>query len=145
MTSIFISLAPEDGDLMPRRQHESDAAYDLRSRVDMTIEPGCFAGVPTGVRLEMPADFVADVRPRSGLAFKHGITVLNSPGTIDSGYRGEVQAILINHGKEPFVIRRGDRIAQMLFQRLPQVELIQRDELSESDRGEGGFGSTGRS
>ena len=144
MTEIFINMAPEDAELMPKRQHESDAAYDLRSRVDMTIAPGAFAGVPTGVRLEMPADFVADVRPRSGLAFKFGVTVLNAPGTIDSGYRGEVQAILINHGREPFSIKRGDRIAQLLFQRLPQVELISREQLSDSDRGEGGFGSTGR-
>lgn len=144
MTEIFINMAPEDAELMPKRQHESDAAYDLRSRVDMTIAPGAFAGVPTGVRLEMPADFVADVRPRSGLAFKFGVTVLNAPGTIDSGYRGEVQAILINHGREPFIIKRGDRIAQLLFQRLPQVELISREQLSDSDRGEGGFGSTGR-
>ena len=141
---ILIQLAPEDRDLLPAKQHASDAAYDLRAAKELTILPGEITGVPTGVRLQLPADFVAEVRPRSGLALKFGITVLNTPGTIDAGYRGEVQAILINHGKAPFVIHRGDRIAQLLFQRLPATELVLADSLETSDRGEGGFGSTGR-
>ena len=94
--------------------------------------------------ITLPQNYVAEVRPRSGLALKNSITVLNTPGTIDSGYRGEVHVILVNHGKEPFAVRRGDRIAQLLFQRLPEVELSLVDSLDESDRGEGGFGSTGR-
>lgn len=141
---ILLQIAPEDRDLIPAKQHLSDAAYDLRSAKDMTILPGERAAVPTGVRMQLPMDFVAEVRPRSGLALKHGITVLNTPGTIDAGYRGEVQAILINHGNAPFEIHRGDRIAQLLFQRLPLTELVLVDSLEESDRGEGGFGSTGR-
>ncbi len=141
---IFLQIAPEDRDLMPAKQHASDAAYDLRSAKEMTILPGQRAAVPTGVRMQLPLDFVAEVRPRSGLALKQGITVLNTPGTIDAGYRGEVQAILMNFGTEPFEIHRGDRIAQLLFQRLPATELVLVDSLEESDRGEGGFGSTGR-
>lgn len=141
---ILIQLSPEDRELLPAKQHASDAAYDLRSARGLTILPGEIAGVPTGVRLQLPADFVAEVRPRSGLALKFGITVLNTPGTIDAGYRGEIQAILINHGKAPFVIHRGDRIAQLLFQRLPSTELVLVNSLEASDRGEGGFGSTGR-
>lgn len=142
-TELFYLLAPEDAELLPQKQHENDAGYDLRSRVDITLAPGEFAGVPTGVRLELPTGWLADVRPRSGLAFKFGVTVLNAPGTIDAGYRGEVQAILINHGKSPFVIRRGDRIAQLLFWKQPECVLIPKTALSESARGEGGFGSTG--
>ncbi len=129
---------------MPRKAHASDAAYDLRAARDLTLAPSAYMAVPTGVHIELPADYVADVRPRSGLALKHGVTVLNAPGTIDSGYRGEIQAILINHGSEPFEIRRGDRIAQMLFLRLPACELTPSSALSASDRGEAGFGSTGR-
>ena len=143
MTEILIQLSPEDAALMPRRQHSGDAGYDLRSRVELTLAAGAFGAVPTGVRLEMPSGWAAEVRPRSGLALRYGVTVLNSPGTIDSGYRGEVQAILINHGSAPFAIHRGDRIAQLLFQRLPECELRSREALAASDRGEGGFGSTG--
>ena len=144
MAEIYFHTSPGDADLVPQKQHESDAAYDLRSARDLVIAPGQFLAVPTGVRLEMPHGFAAQVRPRSGLALRHGVTVLNSPGTIDAGYRGEVCAILINHGATPFEIRRGDRIAQLLFEQLPQVDLQARDALSGSDRGECGFGSTGR-
>lgn len=144
MDKIFFQLEPGCDDLTPRKAHASDAAYDLRSACDLTLAPGTYKAVPTGVHIELPSDYVADVRPRSGLALKHGITVLNAPGTIDSGYRGEIQAILINHGTEPFEIHRGDRIAQMLFLRLPECELVPSSTLSASDRGEAGFGSTGR-
>ena len=143
MDTIFFHLAPEDSDLVPQKQHADDAAYDLRASKDLVIAPGEFVGVPTGVHLEMPVEYAAQVRPRSGLALKHGITVLNSPGTIDAGYRGEICAILINHSRVPFEIHRGDRIAQLLFEKLPQVQLIAREELSSSGRGEAGFGSTG--
>lgn len=144
MDKIFFQLSPADAELLPRKAHESDAAYDLRAAQDLTLAPGAFAAVPTGVRIELPPDYVADVRPRSGLALKHGVTVLNAPGTIDSGYRGEIQAILINHGTAPFEIHRGDRIAQMLFLRLPPCELVPAQALATSDRGEAGFGSTGQ-
>lgn len=140
---ILIQISPEDAEMFPAKQHESDAAYDLRSTRAMTIQPGEFAGVPTGIRMQLPQGFVAEVRPRSGLALKKGISVLNTPGTIDSGYRGEVFAILVNHGREPFEIQRGDRIAQLLFQRLPDTELVKVDSLDESDRGANGLGSTG--
>ncbi|MBP5301167.1 MAG: dUTP diphosphatase [Victivallales bacterium] len=144
MDKIFYTLEPGDAELLPRKAHASDAAYDLRSSRDLTLAPGEFAAVPTGVHLELPPDYVADVRPRSGLALKHGVTVLNAPGTIDSGYRGEIQAILVNHGKAPFEIRRGDRIAQLLFLRLPECGLVPAEQLGASDRGDAGFGSTGR-
>ncbi len=142
--TILFQIAPENRDLTPARQHDSDAAFDLRSRVEDLLAPGEWKAIPTGVKMQLPQDFVADVRPRSGLALKYGVTVLNTPGTIDPGYRGEVQVILINHGSQPFAIRRGDRIAQLLFVRLPQVQVVLTDTLETSDRGEGGFGSTGR-
>lgn len=141
---ILLQISPENRDLVPARQHASDAAFDLRAAADATVPAGGVACIPTGVRMQLPQNYVAEVRPRSGLALKNSITVLNTPGTIDSGYRGEVHVILVNHGKEPFAVRRGDRIAQLLFQRLPEVELSLVDSLDESDRGEGGFGSTGR-
>lgn len=131
-------------DLTPCRQHDDDAAYDLRSRVDDSIAPQAWKLIPTGLFLALPADFEAQVRPRSGLAAKFGVTVLNSPGTIDAGYRGEVQVILINHGTAPFAIKRGDRIAQLLFQSLAAHRFQPVAELSQTDRGANGFGSTGR-
>lgn len=144
MDKILYTLDDGAADLVPRKAHASDAAYDLRAAHDATLAPGAYMAVPTGVRLELPQDYVADVRPRSGLALKHGVTVLNAPGTIDSGYRGEIQVILINHSDTPFEIHRGDRIAQLLFQRLPACELTPAKTLASSDRGEAGFGSTGR-
>ena len=143
MQEIRFHLDPADADLEPRRQHPDDAGFDLRARLPMTIAPGAFAAVPTGLRLELPEGWMAEVRPRSGLALRHGVTVLNAPGTIDAGYRGEVQAILINHGAAPFEIQRGDRIAQLLFVQLPQTFLRPAESLSNTLRGEGGFGSTG--
>jgi dUTP pyrophosphatase len=100
--------------------------------------------VPTGLVIALPEGFEAQVRPRSGLAARHGVTVLNSPGTIDADYRGEIQVILINHGAEPFTIRRGERIAQMVIAPVVQAELVAVAALSDTDRGAGGFGSTGR-
>ena len=131
-------------DLMPKRAHEDDAAFDIKSRVDMTVEPGKPHLVPTGIFMEFPEGYEAQVRPRSGLALKHAITILNTPGTIDAGYRGEVGVIMLNAGTEDFQIARGDRIAQMVINKLPKVELLAVDTLSDSTRGAGGFGSTGR-
>lgn len=142
-TKIRFKMHEGSHDLAPRKAHEDDAAYDLSSREPIRLEPGDVALVPTGLFLELPVGFEAQIRPRSGLALKHSVTVLNSPGTIDAGYRGEVRVILKNEGTEAFEIVRGDRIAQMLIQRLPEVELVDTDELAQSVRGDGGFGSTG--
>lgn len=130
-------------DLLPVKAHADDAAFDLRSRIDITLPVGNSTLVPTGVFIELPVNYEAQVRPRSGLALKHNLTLTNSPGTVDAGYRGEVGVIMFNHGPEEFVIKRGDRIAQMVIAELPQVELDLCDALSSSNRGEGGFGSTG--
>lgn len=131
-------------DLLPAKAHEDDAAFDLKARTDMELPPRTSALIPTGLFLELPAGFEAQVRPRSGLALKHCITVLNTPGTIDAGYRGEVGVILINHSDNMFSIKRGDRIAQMVIQTLPDVSIIPVNQLNQSARGEGGFGSTGK-
>ena len=131
-------------DLAPAKAHSDDAAYDLRSRIDLTIDPGKVALVPTGLTLELPVGYEAQVRPRSGLALKSGIGVLNGPGTIDAGYRGEVGSILFNFSNRPFGIRRGDRISQMVIAKLADVHLESVEQLSESARGTGGFGSTGK-
>ena len=141
---VKIAMMADCADLLPARAHEDDAAFDLRSRVDLTVPVGRSTLVPTGVFMEIPRNFEAQVRPRSGLALKHNITLTNSPGTIDAGYRGEVGVIVFNHGPEPFPVRRGDRIAQMVIAELPEVEIACVGELSASGRGEGGFGSTGR-
>jgi dUTP pyrophosphatase len=121
---------------------------DLRAAVPedapVTLEPGARALVPTGLKIALEPGYEAQVRPRSGLALKHGLTCLNSPGTIDSDYRGEVGVILINHGQDPFVIRRGERIAQMVIARHEQAALVEVAALDETARGAGGFGSTGR-
>ena len=143
--SIDIHIHMDNGceDLFPRKAHEDDAAFDLRSRVDAVIPSGKITLVPTGVFMELPVGYEAQVRPRSGLALKHGITVLNTPGTIDAGYRGEVGVILINAGPADFTVARGDRIAQMVVQKLADVELVAAEQLSDTSRGAGGFGSTG--
>ena len=143
--TIVIKIHMDNGceDLFPRKAHEDDAAFDLRSRIDTVIPSGKIALVPTGVFMELPVGYEAQVRPRSGLALKHGITVLNTPGTIDAGYRGEVGVILINAGENDFAIARGDRIAQMVIQQLTDVQLVSAEALSETVRGAGGFGSTG--
>ncbi|WP_036629987.1 MULTISPECIES: dUTP diphosphatase [Paenibacillus] len=139
------TLPGSEGLELPRRMSELASGYDLYASVTepMTLEPGTRALVPTGIALAMPAGLEAQIRPRSGLAFKHGITCLNTPGTIDADYRGEIKVLLINLGQEPFVINRGERIAQMVFQTVPDTDLIQVEELSETVRGAGGFGHTG--
>ena len=142
-TIVKFRMNEGDEELAPRKAHHDDAAYDLRSRQDVVLHPGCVELVPTGLYLELPEGYEAQVRPRSGLALKHGITILNTPGTIDAGYRGEVGVIMFNTLKEPHEINRGARIAQMVIQKLPEIELVPAEALAESMRGAGGFGSTG--
>jgi dUTP pyrophosphatase len=141
--AIKIHMDNDCEDLFPRKAHDDDAAFDLRSRVDVVIPSGKIMLVPTGVFMELPVCYEAQVRPRSGLALKYGITVLNTPGTIDAGYRGEVGVILINAGENDFTIARGDRIAQRVVQQLSDVQLVAAEQLSDTSRGAGGFGSTG--
>jgi dUTP pyrophosphatase len=133
---------------LPAYQSAHAAGLDLLAAVPeaapMIIMPGKYALVPTGLSIALPPGYEAQVRPRSGLALKHGVTVLNAPGTIDSDYRGEVSVLLINHGDAPFPVRRGERIAQMVIAPVVQVELVAAVSLSATDRGSGGYGSTGR-
>ncbi|MGY5858731.1 MAG: dUTP diphosphatase [Candidatus Thorarchaeota archaeon] len=128
---------------IPKAAKIGDVAFDLYSVIDYEIQPGERYAVPTGIAIEIPAGYEGQVRPRSGLALKEGITVLNTPGTIDSGYRGEVKTIMINHSDKPFQITKGMRISQLAIRPVPDVEFIEVEELSDTDRGEGGFGSTG--
>src|ERR1051326_2527642 len=122
---------------------EEDAGMDLRAVEPVELQPGGPATVPTGIAIELPAGYEAQIRPRSGLALKHAITLPNSPATIDPGYRGEIRVILLNLGKEPYDVRPGDRIAQMVIARYEPVEW-EEGELADSRRGTGGFGSSGR-
>ena len=130
---------------LPHYATTGAAGLDLLAAIDDEIEllPGQRVAVPCGIAIELPHGAEAQVRPRSGLALNHGVTVLNAPGTIDSDYRGEVKAILINHGDQPFKIARGTKIAQMVIARHEQAELVEAEALSDSARGAGGFGSTG--
>lgn len=130
---------------LPSYATAQSAGLDLMAAVgdEVTLAPGARQLIPTGLAIALPAGFEAQVRPRSGLALKHGITVLNSPGTIDADYRGEVQVLLINHGAQPFVIRRGDRIAQMVVAPVTQIAWNIVERLDETERGSGGYGSTG--
>jgi len=128
---------------LPCRQTEGSAGFDLCAAEDTTIPAHGFGSVGTGLALEIPKKTEAQVRPRSGLAAKHGIGVLNSPGTIDSDYRGEIRVILFNTSDQDYRVRRGDRIAQLVFSLLADVELVETDSLSETGRGPGGFGHTG--
>lgn len=123
----------------------SASGFDLYAAVTSPVEigPGQRILIPTGLTLAMPPELEAQIRPRAGLALKHGITCLNSPGTIDADYRGEVKVLLINHGSETFTIQRNERIAQMVFQIVPSVQLIEVDMLTDTERGTGGFGHTG--
>ena len=145
-TTVAIAALPHAAGLgLPAYATEHAAGMDLRAAVadDLVIEPGKRALVPTGLSIALPQGFEAQVRPRSGLALKHGITVLNSPGTVDADYRGEVQVILANLGDQPFTVSRGMRIAQMVVAAHARVEWQQVAELAKTARGAGGFGSTG--
>ena len=129
---------------LPQRAHPGDAGADLFSMEEVTIPPGERREVGTGVALAIPWGHAGFVQPRSGLAFKHGIMVINSPGLIDAGYRGEVRVSLYNSGKEPFVVGVGERIAQLVIQKFEDAEFVATDDLPQTVRGEGGFGSSGR-
>lgn len=135
-----------DDVLLPEKMSSSASGYDLYAAVEeeIILKPGERKLIPTGFALAMPEGLEAQIRPRSGLALKHGITCLNTPGTIDADYRGEVKVLLINLGHEPFVIARNERIAQMVFMAVPEVHLEQVEILSETVRGAGGFGHTGK-
>jgi dUTP pyrophosphatase len=135
-----------DPDLpLPAYAHPGDAGADLRAATDVVLAPGGRATVGTGIAIAVPDGYAAFVHPRSGLASRHGITVVNAPGTVDAGYRGEVRVVLLNTDRsEPFTVRRGDRIAQLVVQPVTRVRFLDTAELPPTPRGEGGFGSTGR-
>lgn len=130
---------------LPAKMSPGASGFDVHAAnaEDIVLAPGERKLIPTGFALSMPEGLEAQIRPRSGLAFKNGITALNTPGTIDADYRGEVKVLLVNLGTEPFIVRRGERIAQMVFQEVPVVELTEAEELDSTERGEGGFGHTG--
>jgi dUTP pyrophosphatase len=151
MSTVRVQITPLphfEGLALPAYETALSAGMDLRAAVPdaepLTLAPGARALVPTGLTMALPANFEAQIRPRSGLALKHGLTCLNTPGTIDADYRGEVKVLLINLGQEPFVIKRGERIAQMVIAPVTQGAWDVVAELSETKRGAGGFGSTGR-
>ena len=129
---------------LPAYAQPGDAGADLRSAIDITLAPGERAMVPTGIAIALPEGHAAFVHPRSGLAIKHGLSMVNTPGTIDAGYRGEISVLLINHDRsEPIDIRRGDRIAQLIVQKVEHAAFVEAADLPDSSRGLGGFGSTG--
>lgn len=142
----FLRLPHAKGLDLPAYQTEGAAGADVRAALesDLVLGAGEWAAVPTGLRVEIPEGFEIQVRPRSGLAFKHAVTVLNAPGTIDADYRGELKVLLINHGREPFTIVHGERIAQIVVASVVQAEFSEVTELSETSRNEAGFGSTGK-
>lgn len=141
-------LPHAEGLALPAYQSSHAAGLDLLAAVPeqtpVVLAPGQHAMIPTGLVIALPDGFEAQVRPRSGLAAKHGVTVLNSPGTVDADYRGEINVLLVNLGSAPFTIRRGERIAQMVVAPVTRVELVRATSLSSTERGSGGFGSTGR-
>ena len=141
----MIRIKAEKGAVIPHYATEGAAGADISAYLSapVTLRPGEYKAIPTGLFMEIPEGYEVQVRPRSGLALKHGITVLNAPGTIDSDYRGEVKVILINHSSEAFAIQNGDRIAQIVVARVHRLPFVEVDDLSATERGEGGFGSTG--
>jgi len=141
MTVRFKRLCPDA--VLPAYAHPGDAGMDIRSVDDLEIAPGARALVHTGLVMALPPGWEAQVRPRSGLALKHGVTVLNTPGTIDAGYRGEVGVILANLGDAPFAVKKGDRIAQVVVAPVTTAAIEETDVVDDTDRGGGGFGSTG--
>lgn len=147
MYQVLFKRLPGNEELsLPVRMSELAAGFDLQAAImePVTLSPGERKLIPTGFSMAMPINLEAQIRPRSGLAFKHGVTCLNSPGTIDADYRGEVKVLLINQGQENFTIERGERIAQMVFQLVPSITISVVDELPETVRGTGGFGHTGK-
>ena len=146
MSALQVLVTRLDADLpLPKYSKAGDAGADIVTRIDFTLAPGERALIPTGISLAIPDGYVALVHPRSGLAIKHGVTMVNAPGTVDAAFRGELQCIMINHDATQTVeFKRGDRIAQLIFQKVERVEFIEVTELPGSGRGEAGFGSTGR-
>lgn len=142
---LEIAVQQLDPDLpLPAYAHPGDAGADLVSTVDVTLAPGERALVPTGIAIALPDGYVALIHPRSGLAARHGLSIVNTPGTVDAGYRGEIKVLLINHDPaEAIVLRRGDRIAQLVIQRYERAAFVAVDTLPDSVRGGGGYGSTG--
>lgn len=141
---LWVNYEIEDPDLLPKYQTQGSSGCDLRSSIDVVIPSGKRSIVPTGLKVEIPVGFEGQVRPRSGLAAKHGITVLNTPGTVDCDYRGEVKVILLNTGDEDFIIKKGDRIAQLVFSQVFRAIFKKEEGLTDTMRGSGGFGSTGK-
>ena len=142
-----VKVVNKSNNALPAYETKNSAGMDLRAYLPegpITLQPMQRALIPTGLYIEIPEGYEGQVRPRSGLAIKYGITVLNTPGTIDADYRGELKQILINLSNEPFVINNGDRIAQIVFARCEQAEMVEVEELSETERGAGGFGHTGK-
>jgi len=141
---FLISRTADARDLpLPSRQTPQSAGLDLQANVTVTIKKGERVLIPTGIKIALPFGYEAQIRPRSGLALKHGITVLNTPGTVDADYRGELCVLLMNHGNEDFQINRGDRVAQMIITKVEMTDFEETDILPESIRGEDGYGSTG--
>ena len=148
MIDVAVTRLPHaEGIDLPAYETSASAGMDLRAAVPVdapvTLDPGNRALVDTGLKIALPKGYEGQVRPRSGLAHRHGVTVLNSPGTIDADYRGEVKVLLVNHGREPFAVERGMRIAQLVVAQHARVEWVRREALDETVRGPGGFGSTG--
>jgi dUTP pyrophosphatase len=143
---VLVRRVPEGRDLaLPQRATPHASGFDLRARLDQPLHlgPGQRALVPTGIVAALPPGHEAQIRPRSGLALKQGLTLLNSPGTVDADYRGEIGVVLVNLGSEPVTVRRGDRVAQMVVQRVPEATLVEVESLPGTERGPGGFGHTG--
>lgn len=145
MENVKVFCRAEDRDFLPVYSSQEAAGADLKAYVqeDIVLKPGQRYLVPTGISIQLPPGYEAQIRPRSGLAIKHGISLVNTPGTIDSDYRGEVKIIMINHGSEDFIIKRGDRIAQMVIAPVTRGIFVCTDTLDSTERGAGGFGSTG--
>lgn len=141
--NIKVGITVDENTSMPEYKTVGSSGMDIRANENLVINPLGRASVRTGLYLEIPEGYEAQVRPRSGLAIKHGVTVLNTPGTIDSDYRGEIMVILINLGSFPFLVDRGDRIAQVVFVKVERAEFMTKETLQETERGSGGFGSTG--
>lgn len=144
MDKININIKVEDESLMPSYETLGSVGADLKANEEGVLMPGQRKLIKTGISIELPAGYEAQVRPRSGLALKHGISMVNTPGTIDSDYRGEIGVILINHGDTPFEYKKGDRIAQLVIARYSRAEFQICSSLSETERGSGGFGHTGK-
>jgi len=146
MNNIQVLITRLDPSIpLPKYAKGGDAGADIVTRIDVTLQPGERALVPTGISIALPDGYVALVHPRSGLAIKHGVTMVNAPGTVDAGFRGELQCIMINHDpKEPITFHKGDRIAQLVIQKVERAEFVEVEQLPGSTRADNGFGSTGR-